>query len=185
MCDERVGKRAAQVVGGQPFENLVTDAIAGRQCEIESDRIRDAGAVNIGWSLARGLRELRDLMSGAMNEDDADAQIPQERDVEQEIAKVVVLDNGAVKRDHEDLVAILRDIPPDPAQIDDALQPRVLLRRRNRSFVRQLVAAHSHGFSYRAATSFLVRIAYLPMQRREQPMAPAPPQKPRPTRVRS
>ena len=44
-------------------------------------------------------------------------QAAQKRDIEQQIAKVIALDNGAVDRDHKDAIAILRHITQHFAQV--------------------------------------------------------------------
>ena len=61
--------------------------------------------------------EAFDLVARAVDEGDADAQAAQQGDVEEQIAEVVRLDDGAVNRDHEDAVAILWNVTQDAAQI--------------------------------------------------------------------
>ena len=45
--DDHVRGGGAQIVGRQAFENLVSQAVGGRQRQLERRRIRDAGAVEI------------------------------------------------------------------------------------------------------------------------------------------
>ena len=47
MRDDGVGAGGAQVVGGQPFENLVREPVGGGERELERGRIGDAGAVEV------------------------------------------------------------------------------------------------------------------------------------------
>ena len=63
--------------------------------------------------LSRLLGEPADLMAGPMHQRHADAQAAQQRDVEQQIAEVVVLDDGAVHGDDEHLVAEARHVAQD------------------------------------------------------------------------
>src|SRR5438128_2395510 len=83
MRDQCIGISAAQIVGGQALKDLMRDAIGGVEGQLQSDRIRDAGADQIGRRLA-GLRgELADLVRRTMNQDDADAERTQQSDIEQ------------------------------------------------------------------------------------------------------
>src|ERR1043165_6877904 len=61
-------------------------------------------------------------MPGAVDERNPDAQAAQQSEVEEQIAKVRVLDDGAVKSDDENLVPILGHIAQDFAQVDESLQ---------------------------------------------------------------
>ena len=58
-----------------------------------------------------------DLVAGPVDQGDADAQAAQQGDVEQQIAEVVVLDDGAVEGDDEDAVAEARHVAEDFAQV--------------------------------------------------------------------
>ena len=79
--------------------------------------VGDAGAVEVGRRLAGLLGQAADLMAGAVDQRDADAQAAQQGDVEQQIAEVLVLDDGAVQGDDEHPVAELRHVTQDLAQV--------------------------------------------------------------------
>ena len=117
MGDEGVAEGAAQVVGRQSFQHFVRDAVGGGQGELQRGVVGDAGAVEVGGRLAGLLGKAADLVAGAVDQGDADAQAAQQGDVEQQIAEVLVLDDGAVQRDDEHLVAEARHIAQDLAQI--------------------------------------------------------------------
>ena len=131
---------AAQIVRRQPFQDLMRDARRGGDRQLQRRLIGDAGAIEIGRRLARLLRELGDLKTRPVNEDHADAQAAQQNQIEQQIAEVVMLDNGAVESDDEDLIAILRHIAQNFAQVHEPLQGGS-----RRGFGAGLVGAHSHG----------------------------------------
>ena len=48
MRDDRVRARGAQVVGRQPLENLVREAVRRGQRQIERGRVGHASAVDVG-----------------------------------------------------------------------------------------------------------------------------------------
>ena len=57
-----------------------------------------------------------------MDEHDADVQRPEQRHVEQQRREVVVGDDGAVDREDEGLLAELRDVLQDAAQVGQLRQ---------------------------------------------------------------
>ena len=93
------------------------DAVGGSQGELQRVGVGDAGAVEVGGRLSGLFGQAADLVAGAVDQGDADAQAAQQGDVEQQIAEVLVLDDGAVQGDDEDLIAEARHIAQDLAQI--------------------------------------------------------------------
>src|SRR5262249_49626048 len=110
MGHEGVAARSPQVVRGEAFENFVGDAIGGGQGELERRAVGHSGAVDVGRRLPGLLGEATNLMAGAVDQGDFNAQAAQQENIEQQVAEVVVLDNGAVQGDYEDLVPVLRHI---------------------------------------------------------------------------
>src|SRR5207302_1340495 len=98
-----VAAGAAQVGGGQPFEDLVRDAVGGGDGELERRGVGDAGAVEVGRGLAHLLGQAAELVAGPVNQGHLDAQAAQQGDVEQDVPQVVVGDDGAVEGDDEGL----------------------------------------------------------------------------------
>src|SRR5205814_6983518 len=103
--------------GGQALEDFVGDAVGGGAGQFQGRGVGDAGAVRVGGRLPGGLGELADLPAGPVDEDDADAQAAEDGDVAQQVAEVVVGDDGPVERDHEHLVAEVRHVVQDFAQV--------------------------------------------------------------------
>ena len=66
-----------------------------------------------------------DLVRRPVDERDADAQAPQQGDVEQQVGEVVVLDDRAVDGDDEHPVAEPRDVAQDFAEVGQPLVHRV------------------------------------------------------------
>ena len=84
MRDDHVRAGGAQVVGRQTLENLVGQAVGGRQRQVERRCIGDAGPFEIGGQNLTFVGERSDLLRGAMHEHDTDVQRAEERDVEQQ-----------------------------------------------------------------------------------------------------
>ncbi len=114
-----IGAGAAQVVHSQPFQNFVADAVGGRDGKIERDFIGDAGAVGVRGRFAGLGRKLLNLQARAMNQHHADAQAAQQVNVQEQVREIVVGNDGAIQRDHEDLVPELRHVPQDFAQVGE------------------------------------------------------------------
>ena len=72
--------------------------------------IGDTRAIEARDRLIQFLGKLFDLVSRAVNDDDVDVQSAQDRDVQQQAAKIVVGHNAAVDRDDEHAVAELGDV---------------------------------------------------------------------------
>ena len=115
--DDGVGGGGAEVVGREPLEDLVRQAVGGREGEGQRLGVGDAAALEIGGREAPLAGELLDLGRGAVNEDDADAERPQHRHVHEEVAEVLVGDVGPVHRDDERLLAELRNVLQDAPQV--------------------------------------------------------------------
>ena len=60
-----------------------------------------------------------DLFGGAVNQDDADIQGPQQGDVEQQRRETLVADDARVDRENEGLLAKLGNVLQDAAQISE------------------------------------------------------------------
>src|SRR5581483_3888373 len=88
--DQGVAGRRPQVHAGQPLEHLVGDAVGGGQGQVEGGGVGDAGAVDVGRLPADLAGQPLDLPAGPVDQDDANPQAAQERDVEQEVGEVVV-----------------------------------------------------------------------------------------------
>ena len=126
--DERVGAGAAEVVGREPFEDLVRDAVGGGERDLERRAsVTPVPSRSDGGDLHQ-LGVAPDLVRGAVDQRDADAQAAQQGDVEQQVGEVVVLDDGAVDGDDEHAVAEPRDVPQDFAEVGQPLVHRVVGR---------------------------------------------------------
>src|SRR5262245_23726087 len=89
------------------------NTICRSERQLKGCRVGNAGSINVGWCMARLVGEPANLVAGPMNQRDAYAQATQQSDVEQQIAKILILDEGAVHRDDEHFAAILRNIAED------------------------------------------------------------------------
>jgi hypothetical protein len=118
--DHGVAAGAAQVVGGQPFEDLVGNAVGGGQGQLKGDRIGDAGAVEVGRRPSGLLGQAAHLVAGPVDQGHTDAQAAQQSDVQEQVAEVVVLDHSPVHGDDEHPVAEARHVAEDLAQIGQA-----------------------------------------------------------------
>ena len=117
MGDDHVRVGGAQVVGRQPLEDLVRQAVGGGQGQIERGRIGDAGAVQVRCLDLPAVGQRPDLRGRAVDEHHADVQGPEERHVQHQRGEVVVGDDGAVNREDEGLFAELRDVLQDAPEI--------------------------------------------------------------------
>src|SRR5262249_38302917 len=97
--------------------NFVGDLRGADDAEPERRCVGDAGAVPVGGGDVEFLRERADLMAGAVDDDDVNVQAAQHRDVEQQVAEIVVGHHRAIDGDDEHLVAKLRDVVQDAAQV--------------------------------------------------------------------
>ena len=118
--DQRVAIGAAQIVGGQALEDLVGDAIGGVQGELQRGGIGDAGAVDVGRRQPGLLRQPANLRPAPCTSTTPMRRLRKQRDVEEDVAEVVVLDDGPVQGDDEDLVPEARDVAEDFAEVGEA-----------------------------------------------------------------
>ena len=107
----------AQVAGRQAFQQFVRHAVGGHQGQLQGVGVGDAGAVEVGRRNVQTVGEAADLVGGAVDQGDADMQAAQQGDVEQQVAEVFVVDDGAVERDDEHAVAEARHVAEDFAQV--------------------------------------------------------------------
>ena len=117
MRGDDVRRRRTQVVGGQALENFMGQPVGGGERKVERCRIRHASPVQVRSIDPPLFRERLDLRRGAVHQDDADVQRPEQRHVQQQRREVVVRDDGAVNREDEGLFAELRDVLQDAPQI--------------------------------------------------------------------
>ena len=85
--------------------------------KLERRRVSDAAAVEVRRLDATRLGQPGDLRRRPMDEDDADVQRPEQGDIEQQRREVVVRDDAGVNRQDERLVAELRDVMQDAAEV--------------------------------------------------------------------
>ena len=117
MSNDGVGTSGAQIIGRQPLENLVRQPVGGGKSQLERRHIGNAAAVQVGRCdpLLEGQRF--DLGGGAVYQHQTDIERAQERDVHQDIAKVLVDHNGAIDADDERLLAELGDVLQNAPQV--------------------------------------------------------------------
>ena len=84
-------------------------------CQLQCRRIGDTGAIGIGNGFAELFGQLFNLLTGAMNDDNLNAQTSQHGDIQQQVVEVIVGDDGAVDGDDKDFVAKLRNVMEDSA----------------------------------------------------------------------
>ena len=106
-----------QVVGRKSFQNFVRDPIGAEEGEFQRRRVSHAGAVGIRDGPAEFVGERLDLVAGAMDNDNLNAQTPQHSDIQQEVVEIVVGHHRAVNGDDEHLVAELWNVMQNSAQI--------------------------------------------------------------------
>ena len=93
------------------------DPIGPEECQFQGGGVRHAGAIRIRDRPAQFLGECGDLVAGAVDDDNLNAQAPQHGNIQQQIVKIVVSHHRAVDRDDEHLVAELRNVMQNSAQI--------------------------------------------------------------------
>lgn len=108
--DDRVGVGGAQVVRSEAFQNFVSEAIGRGESELQSGSIRDAGTVDVARSDSLFLGELANLGASAMDQNDADVQGAEDRDIEQEVRKIFLRNDSAIDAQHEDAVPKAGDV---------------------------------------------------------------------------
>ena len=116
MGHEAVAVRGPQIIGGEPFENLMGDAIGGRQGKLQGGGVGYPCAIDVGRRGARLQGEPPNLLSRPVHQGDANAQAAQEGNVQQEVAEIVIFDHRSIHGNHEHLVAKPRHVAQDLAQ---------------------------------------------------------------------
>src|SRR5262249_24134365 len=86
VSDEGVAIGPAQVGGRQSFQQLVRNAVGGRESQLKGGLVGNARPIEVGSRLARLLGKAANLVGGAVNQGEADAQAAQERHVEKQVA---------------------------------------------------------------------------------------------------
>ncbi len=107
----------AEVVGGETLEDFVRQAVGPGQGELERGGIRHAAAVEVGRLDVLFVRQRLDLRGRAVDEDDADVERAQHRQVQQDVGEVLVGDDRAVNADDEGPLAELRNVLQDAPQV--------------------------------------------------------------------
>ena len=112
---DAIGVGAAQIVQRKPFEDFMRHLVGRDDCNAQGGVVGDARAIEIGDRFAELLGKLFDLVARAVNDHDVDVQAAQHRDVQQQIAEIVVSDNAAIDRNDEHAVTELRDVMENPS----------------------------------------------------------------------
>ena len=85
--------------------------------EVREACVGDPGAIVAGDGNVAEDGELTELMADTVHEHDLDAEAAEDGDVDEEIVKILVSDDGSVDRDDENLALKTRDVFEDAAQI--------------------------------------------------------------------
>ena len=117
MGDDGVGAGRTEIVRGQALEDLVGQAVRGGEGELQRRLVGHAVAGKVRRNDALLLAQLADLEGGAVDEDDADAERAEDRDVPEEIGEVVIRDDRTVDGDDERLFPEARDVLEDAAKV--------------------------------------------------------------------
>ena len=115
--DDGVGVGGAQVYAGEALHDLVRDAGGGVERDLEGGVVGDAAAVGVGEGGVQEGGALLDLVARAVDDDDADVERAEDREVQQDVGEVVRVDDLAVERDDEGTVAETRDVLEDAAEV--------------------------------------------------------------------
>ena len=92
-------------------------AVGGAQGDLQRGGVGDSGAVHVGRRRPGLLRQPANLVPGPVYQRDRDAQTAQQRNVEENVAEVLVLDHGPVNGNDKDLVAETRHITQNLTQV--------------------------------------------------------------------
>ena len=104
MGDQRVGTGGAKIIGAQPLQNLVRQAIGRRQGQLQGGGVGDAAAVQIGGLDVLFAGQGLDLGGRAMHQEDLDAQGAQQGHVQEDVGEILAGDDGAIHADDENLL---------------------------------------------------------------------------------
>lgn len=108
--DDRVGGHGTKIVCREAFQDLMGETVGSGERELERVAIRDAGALEIAGSDVLLLGEGLDLRSGAVDDDHADIQGAEDRDVLEEARKDLVHHHGCVDAQDEGLLSEARNV---------------------------------------------------------------------------
>lgn len=117
MRHDHVRAGCAKVVRRQTLEDLVSQAVRRRQRHVERCCIGHASPFEVGGQNLTFVSERSDSLGGAMHEHDTYVQRAEERDVEQQGGQTVADDDPGINRQDEDLLAKLRNVLQDAAQV--------------------------------------------------------------------
>ena len=117
VSDDGVGVSGAEVDGGEALHDFGHDIGGGFDANFQGGIVGDSGAIAIGEGDSAFGGELGDLESGAVDEDDLDAEGAEDGEVEEDIGKIGGADDFSIDGDDEDFVAEARDILEDAAEV--------------------------------------------------------------------
>ncbi len=117
MRDDGIGGRRAEIVGRKPAQDLVRDTVRGFNGELQCRGVGHAGAIEVGGLDILLLGERLNLFGSAVHDHHADVQGTQQGDIEEDVGEVFVRDDASIHCDNERLLAELRDVLKDRAQV--------------------------------------------------------------------
>ena len=117
MGDDRVDVGRPQVHGGQTFHDLVGQANCRIDADPQRDLIGDARPVRVRQLDAALSGELDNLKARSMHENDLDAQRAQDRQVEQNVGKIVRSGNFPVEGNNEHALPETGNVLEDFTQV--------------------------------------------------------------------
>ena len=110
-------------------------AVGGDECQFERLGIGDTSTFEVRRLHALGSGQYADLLGGAVDQHDPDVERSQQRHIQQERREALVADDAGIDREHEGLLAKLRHILQDPAQVGEFHRSRPLARQSARCSV--------------------------------------------------
>ena len=116
-CDDGIGGRRAEIVGRKATQNLVRETVGGFDGELQCRGLGHAGTVEVGRLNILLLGERLNLFGSAVHQHHPDVQGTQDGDIEENVGEVFVCDDTRIHRDNERLLAELRNVLEDRAQI--------------------------------------------------------------------
>ena len=119
MGDDRVDVGGAQVHGGEAFHDLVGQADGRIDADLQRDFIGDAGSIRVCQLDATLARELDDLESGPVHENDLDAQRTEHCQIQENVGKVIRSSHLSIEGNDEDALPETGNVLEDLAQVGD------------------------------------------------------------------
>ena len=95
----------------------MSEAIGGGESEFQRHGIGNAGAIQIGRYEVLLVGQRFDLRGGPMRDHDPDIERTEDRDIQEDVWKILVGDNRAIDADDERLLPEARDILQDAPQV--------------------------------------------------------------------